>query len=227
MADLNLAFVCVGAGRGVRFGGDKLAEKIGLRTIFSTALGALEQALPEALMVVVVGEAKLEFWRDHLSPEFPQARFVSGGDRRQDSVRAGVLYAAQAGAEVVAVHDAARPLVDPRDVKAVVSALGGAAGAILTARVAGTVKKIDGNDMVVDTVSRDRLRFALTPQVFRITTLMEVWQRTDPKRVWTDEATLLESAGIPVHTVLARHPNPKVTTEGDLRVLRAMAGPAS
>jgi 2-C-methyl-D-erythritol 4-phosphate cytidylyltransferase len=227
MADLNLAFVCVGAGRGVRFGGDKLAEKIGLRTIFSTALGALEQALPEALMVVVVGEAKLEFWRDHLSPEFPQARFVSGGDRRQDSVRAGVLYAAQAGAEVVAVHDAARPLVDPRDVKAVVSALGGAAGAILTARVADTVKKIDGNDMVVDTVSRDRLRFALTPQVFRITTLMEVWQRTDPKRVWTDEATLLESAGIPVHTVLARHPNPKVTTEGDLRVLRAMAGPAS
>lgn len=227
MADLNLAFVCVGAGRGVRFGGDKLAEKIGLRTIFSTALGALEQALPEALMVVVVGEAKLEFWRDHLSPEFPQARFVSGGDRRQDSVRAGVLYAAQAGAEVVAVHDAARPLVDPRDVKAVVSALGGAAGAILTARVADTVKKIDGNDMVVDTVSRDRLRFALTPQVFRITTLMEVWQRTDPKRVWTDEATLLESAGIPVHTVLARHPNPKVTTEGDLRVVRAMAGPAS
>jgi len=213
---MNLAFVCVGAGRGVRFGGDKLAEMLGPRTVFATALGALARAMPEALIVVVVGDARLEFWRDHLSPEFPQARFVGGGDRRQDSVRAGVLYAAQAGAEVVAVHDAARPLVDPADVEA-----------ILSARVSDTVKRVDGNDMVVDTLSRDRLRSALTPQVFQIATLMEVWQRADLKREWTDEATLLESAGIPVRSVLARHPNPKVTTEADLQVVRAMMGSVS
>lgn len=222
VADLNLAFVCVGAGRGVRFGGDKLAEFIGQRTVFATALGALARAVPEALLVAVTAEARLDFWRGLLSMEFPQARFVSGGDRRQDSVRAGVLYAAQAGAEVVAVHDAARPLIDPRDVLAVISVLGGAAGAILTSRVTDTVKRIDGNDMVIDTLSRDRLRVALTPQVFRTATLMEVWQRVDPKRMWTDEAALLESAGIPVRSALARHPNPKVTTAADLQVVRAM-----
>ena len=223
----KLAFVCVGAGRGVRFGGDKLAEMLGPRTVFATALGALARAIPEALIVVMVGDARLEFWRDHLSPEFPQARFVGGGDRRQDSVRAGVLFAAQAGAEVVAVHDAARPLVDPADVEAVINAVGGVAGAILSARVSDTVKRVDGNDMVVDTLSRDRLRSALTPQVFQIATLMEVWQRADLKREWTDEATLLESAGIPVRSVLARHPNPKVTTEADLQVVRAMMGSVS
>lgn len=222
MTDLNLAFVCVGAGRGVRFGANKLAEMLGPQTVFAAAIGALARAIPEALMIAVVEEGRLEFWRNVLSPDFPQARFIAGGDRRQDSVRAGVLYAAQAGAEVVAVHDAARPLVDPRDVGAVISALGDAAGAILTARVSDTVKKVDGNDMVVDTLSRDRLRFALTPQVFRITTLIEVWQRADQRRVWTDEAALLESAGIPVHTVLARHPNPKITTEADLHFMRAM-----
>ena len=227
MTDLNLAFICVGAGRGVRFGSNKLAEMLGPQTVLAAAIGALARAIPEALMIVVVEEGRLDFWRDVLSPDFPQARFIGGGDRRQDSVRAGVLYAAQAGAEVVAVHDAARPLVDPRDVEAVISALGGAAGAILTARVSDTVKKVDGNDMVVDTLSRDRLRFALTPQVFRITTLIEVWQRADPQRVWTDEAALLESAEIPVHTVLARHPNPKVTTEADLRVMRAIMGSMS
>jgi 2-C-methyl-D-erythritol 4-phosphate cytidylyltransferase len=221
---MNLAFVCVGAGRGVRFGGDKLAEMLGSSTVFATALGSLARAVPGALMVVVVGDARFEFWRDHLSPRFPQARFVRGGDRRQESVREGVFYAAQAGAEVVAVHDAARPLVDSADVQAVISALGGSAGAILTARVSDTVKRVDGDEMVVDTLSRDRLRFALTPQVFRIATLMEVWQRADPKREWTDEAALLESAGIPVRSVLARHPNPKVTTEADLRVARAMIG---
>jgi len=222
MADLNLAFVCVGAGRGVRFGSNKLAEMLGPQTVFAAAIGTLARAVPEALMIAVVEEARLEFWRNVLSPDFAQARFIAGGDRRQDSVRAGVLYAAQAGAEVVAVHDAARPLVDPRDVEAVIGALGGAAGAILTARVADTVKKVDGNDMVVDTLSRDRLRFALTPQVFRIATLIEVWQRADPQRVWTDEAALLESVGMPVHTVLARYPNPKITTAADLDVMRAL-----
>jgi 2-C-methyl-D-erythritol 4-phosphate cytidylyltransferase len=89
------------------------------------------------------------------------------------------------------------------------------------------VKRVDGSDMVIDTLSRDRLRFALTPQVFQIATLLEVWQRADFKRVWTDEAALLESVGIPVRSVLARHPNPKVTTEADLRVLRAMVGSLS
>jgi 2-C-methyl-D-erythritol 4-phosphate cytidylyltransferase len=217
----------VGAGRGVRFGGDKLAEMLGPRTVFATAIGALAKAVSEALLVVVVADSRLEFWRDRLSTEYPQARFVGGGDRRQDSVRAGVLYAAQAGAEVVAVHDAARPLVHPEDVQAVIGAVGGADGAILSSRVSDTVKRVDGNEMVVDTLSRDRLRFALTPQVFQIATLLEVWQRADLKRVWTDEAALLESAGIPVRSVLARHPNPKVTTAADLRLVRAMVGSLS
>jgi 2-C-methyl-D-erythritol 4-phosphate cytidylyltransferase len=224
---MSLAFVCVGAGRGVRFGGDKLAEMLGPRTVFATAIGALAKAVSEALLVVVVADSRLEFWRDRLSTEYPQARFVGGGDRRQDSVRAGVLYAAQAGAEVVAVHDAARPLVHPEDVQAVIGAVGGADGAILASRVSDTVKRVDGNEMVVDTLSRDRLRFALTPQVFQIATLLEVWQRADLKRVWTDEAALLESAGIPVRSVLARHPNPKVTTAADLRLVRAMVGSLS
>jgi 2-C-methyl-D-erythritol 4-phosphate cytidylyltransferase len=222
MADTKLAFICVGAGRGVRFGGDKLAEMLGPRTVFAAALRALYMAVPEALMVVVVAETHLDFWRVNLAPDFPQARFVGGGNRRQDSVRAGVLYAAQAGAEVVAVHDAARPLVDPEDVQAVIVSLGGSGGAILTARVPDTVKRVDGKEMITDTVPRERLRLAQTPQVFRVATLMEAWQRADPERVWTDEAVLLESAGIAVRAVLARHPNPKVTTEADLRVVRAM-----
>lgn len=219
---MNLAFVCVGAGRGVRFGGDKLVEMLGPQTVFAAALRALVQAVPGSLVVVVVGESRLEFWRHLLSPLFPQARFVSGGNRRQDSVRAGVLYAAQAGAEVVAVHDAARPLVHPEDVQAVIGALGGVSAAVLTSRIVDTIKRIDGHSMVIDTVPRERFRLALTPQVFRVSTLMEVWQRSDPRKSWTDEAALLESVGIPVRAVLARHPNPKVTTEADLRIMRAM-----
>ena len=219
---MNLAFVCVGAGRGVRFGGEKLAEMVGARTVFATALGALARAVPEAQMIVVVAENRLDFWRDELASEFPGASYVLGGERRQDSVRAGVLEAAAAGADVVAIHDAARPLVDPEDIRAAIGALDGASGAILASEVSDTVKRIDAEEMIVDTVARENLRLALTPQVVRVRDLMEAWQQAGPDQWWTDEAALLESAGMSVRTVLARHQNPKVTTDVDLRLVRAI-----
>lgn len=174
--------------------------------------------------MVVVRADRLDAWCDQLQPEFPKALFVSGGPRRQDSVRVGVEAAAEGGAEVVAVHDAARPLVHPQDVLEVVGALGEAAGAILSAEVSDTVKRVDDGCMVVDTVSRERLRLAQTPQVFRVAKLIEAWRRADFERVWTDEAALLEWAGQPVHSVLAKHPNPKLTTDGDLQIIRALLG---
>ena len=78
--------------------------------------------------------------------------------------------------------------------------------------------------MVVDTVPHARFRIAQTPQVFRVATLTEVWQRADLSRTWSDEAAVLESAGMPVNAVLARHPNPKITNETDLRLVRIMMG---
>jgi 2-C-methyl-D-erythritol 4-phosphate cytidylyltransferase len=219
---VKLALVCVGGGRGARFGGDKLAEKIGDHTVLELSLGALERAFAEAPQFVVVPAVRLEDWRQRLESRFPRAELVAGGPRRQDSVRAGVERASELGAEVVAIHDAARPLVDPRDVKGVVWALGAAAGAVLCGRVNDTVKRIDSSGFVCETIDREDLRLAQTPQVFRISALFRAWAEDDGHHQWTDEAALLESVGMPVRSVVAQHPNPKLTTEGDLRVMRAL-----
>jgi 2-C-methyl-D-erythritol 4-phosphate cytidylyltransferase len=221
--DLKLAMVCVGGGRGDRFGGDKLAELVGGRSIFELSLDALRRAFPEAPMIVVAPTHRLEHWRGELEGRFPEASFVGGGARRQDSVRAGVEIAAESGAGVVAVHDAARPLVDPQDVKGVVWALGDAAGAVLCARVTDTVKRIDDDGLVRYTLDRGELRLAQTPQVFRIAALYRAWQEADQDRSWTDEAAMLESVGMPVRSVLAQRPNPKLTTEEDLMLIRALS----
>jgi len=221
---VKLATVCVGAGVGARFGGDKLAEDLGGRLVLGTSLEALRSALPEAPMVGVVAEDRLEFWRDRLLPDLPALQLVAGGLRRQDSVRIGVELAARDGAEVVVVHDAARPLVDRSDILAVVDALGEAEGAILTATIPDTVKRIDVDHRVLDTLPRDNLRLALTPQVFRIEALIEAWGLVDAGREWTDESALLESAGMTVHSVDARHHNPKLTRASDLRLLHALLG---
>ncbi len=222
----KLCFVCVGAGHGSRFGGDKLAQSLGDRTVFASALGALAAAIPTADLIVVVAPENLEVWRDRLAPDFPQARFIGGGARRQDSVRAGVKAAMELGAEVVAIHDAARPLVDPRDVQSVVGGRGEADGAILTARASDTIKRIDPNGLVAETVDREKLRFALTPQVFRVASLETAWRTAGSGGEWTDESALLESVGMKVLSIGARYPNPKVTTEADLAVIRALAGVA-
>jgi 2-C-methyl-D-erythritol 4-phosphate cytidylyltransferase len=219
---VKLGLVCVGGGRGARFGGDKLAERIGERSVLESSLGALERAFPEAPQVVVVPAARLDDWRRRLEPSFPRAELVAGGPRRQDSVRAGVECAEQLGAEVVVVHDAARPLIDPQDVKGVAWALGAAAGAVLCARVHDTVKRVDSSGFVVETIAREDLRLAQTPQVFRVSALYRAWAEDDGHRLWTDEAALLESIGMPVRSVVAQHPNPKLTTESDLRLMHTL-----
>jgi len=218
----KLCFVCVGAGRGSRFGGDKLAQALGGRTVFEAALGALVAAIPTAPLVVVVAPERLQAWRNRLRPDFPEALLVGGGARRQDSVRAGVEAAIALGAEVVAIHDAARPLVNARDVVSVVDGLGGADGAILTARVSDTVKRITSDDLVTGTMDRDGLRLALTPQVVRVACLLKAWETAGGNSEWTDESALLENAGMRVRSVVARHPNPKITTPSDLHEIRAL-----
>jgi 2-C-methyl-D-erythritol 4-phosphate cytidylyltransferase len=218
--------VCVGAGQGSRFGGDKLGQNIGDGTVFALALGGLVAAFPAAPLIVVVPSEHLEMWRDRLCEAFPTAMFVAGGERRQDSVRAGVEAAVGLGAETVVIHDAARPLVDPRDVQCVVGGLGGADGVVLTSRACDTVKRVTPNGLVAETLDRETLRMALTPQVFRVASLETAWSAAGSGGEWTDESALLERAGMRVLSVVARYPNPKITTKADLAVIRALAGAA-
>ncbi len=224
------ALICVGAGAGTRFGGDKIAEAIGGRSILEISLGALRRAFPAAPLVVVVASHRVAEWRTRLQASFPDAVVAPGGERRQDSVRLGVETAVRRfGVGSVLVHDAARPAVAPQDVLRTQRALeeAAAAGAVLAAVVADTVKLVDGDGRVERTLDRGRVRLALTPQAFRVEALERAWAASPPDAEWTDEAALLEAAGLPVVTVPATRPNPKVTTRTDLDLVRSLleAGP--
>jgi 2-C-methyl-D-erythritol 4-phosphate cytidylyltransferase len=159
-----------------------------------------------------------------------RATAVAGGDHRSESVAAAL---ALVDTELVAVHDAARPLVTPELIDELVEMLTSrpdAAGVIAAAPLTDTVKRAReprpakgeiarGEHTVAETVSRDHLWAAQTPQVFRTQALREAFD-ADPQRIAaaTDEAMLMEMAG---GTVLI-HPSPaenlKITTKLDLRV---------
>jgi len=216
----NLAVVIAAAGRGVRFGSDKLAAPLGKTTVLQRSIEALRMALPAAPLVVVVDGDRVDHWRATLS----SCEVIGGGPRRQDSVRIGIESAAELGAEIVVVHDGARPLVHPDDVIRVIDALGDGVAAILCDGVSDTVKRVDGDNVVVETIDRDRLRLAQTPQVVRVAALRYAWKTQDPSHNFSDEASMIEAGGGEVRCVMAEHPNPKLTVSGDLDLLRMMEG---
>ncbi len=124
------------------------------------------------------------------------------------------------------VHDAARPLIDPALIAAVADATARHGAALPVVPVAETLKRIDG-DRVVGTVDRDGLGAAQTPQGARRDLLRSAWDRfpADGPDTFTDEAALLEAAGIAVHVVPGDPANIKVTLPADLRrAIAALAG---
>ena len=143
---------------------------------------------------------------------------VPGGAQRSHSVRAAL--AAAGDAEVVLVHDAARPLVTPEIARACLAALdaSGCDGAIAAAPVTDTIKEGDG-EAVVRTLDRSRLWAVQTPQAFRRAALQRALAQDDRVLAGaTDDASLVEAAGGTVRLVAAPRENLKVTTPVDLRV---------
>jgi len=143
-------------------------------------------------------------------------RGVPGGAARSASVRAAL---AEVSADVVLVHDAARPLVTPDVFARVADALSGADCAIAAARVADTVKEADASGTVVATLDRSRLWAVQTPQAFRRDVLARALDVSeDVLARATDDAWLVERAGGSVRVVETSPANFKVTTPHDLRL---------
>lgn len=144
---------------------------------------------------------------------------VIGGEQRSHSVRAA-LRGADPAADVVVVHDAARPLLTPETVRDCLGALAShdCDAAIAAAPVADTIKESEGEE-VVRTLDRSRLWAVQTPQVFRRDALEQALAQPDAVlAAATDDASLIEAAGGTVRVVPSPRENLKVTTPEDLRL---------
>ncbi len=141
---------------------------------------------------------------------------VQGGAERADSVQAA-LARVKPEAEFVCVHDAARPcLVDPW-VDKIFEAAASTGAAIFAIPVAGTLKRVGPDHLIQETVSRENLWEAQTPQVFRKQLLLDAYARRG-NFVATDEAQLVERIGHKVTVVLGSSLNLKITTREDLNL---------
>lgn len=142
---------------------------------------------------------------------------VFGGATRQDSVRAG-LEALQTNAPgIVLVHDAVRPFFSQALLSRAIEVARGAAAAVPVLPMTDTVKRVDENGIVTQTLNRSELRLTQTPQVFSYAKLAEAHRRAAAEGLhdFSDDAALAEWAGIPVATFAGESGNVKFTTADD------------
>jgi 2-C-methyl-D-erythritol 4-phosphate cytidylyltransferase len=145
---------------------------------------------------------------------------VDGGAERTDSV-VNALSRVRADIGFVAIHDAARPCIADEWIDAVFAAAVQSGAAILAAPISGTLKRVAPDKTIAETVSRENLWEAQTPQVFRRQLLIDAYARRGGPPA-TDDAQLVERLGHKVTVVPGSAMNLKITTKDDLRLASAI-----
>jgi 2-C-methyl-D-erythritol 4-phosphate cytidylyltransferase len=200
--------IVVAAGSGQRFGRRKQFEPLQGQRVLDWSLAAA-RAVCDGVVAV-------------LPPDRLEPGAQPGGATRSASVRAG-LAAVPDEAEIIVVHDAARPLASRELFALVVAAVrAGADAAIPAVPVADTIKRVAGN-RVTETLDRAALVSVQTPQAFRAELLRRA-HAGDPEA--TDDAAVIEARGGIVVTVPGERWNLKVTDPDDLRVATLLLAPA-
>ncbi len=191
--------------------------ELGGRPVLIHTVSAFYNCEGISRIVVAAGPDHLELTRDLLDHYFSdrvKIRVVAGGERRQDSVQRG-LESLDDDYAVVLVHDGARPLVSRDLIARCYNAVVDHGAVVAAVPVKDTLKREDGQGRVAATVERSGLWQAQTPQGAS-RKLLENAYRFNAGEDVTDEASLFENAGIPVHIVVGEETNIKVTRKEDL-----------
>jgi len=221
---MRVSAILVAAGSSRRMGFDKLAAALAGESVLVRSLLAFE-ACPEVGEIRVVTNPEKFDEVTEAARRLGLAKFVeviAGGAERHLSVHAG-LNRVGGDYELVAVHDAARPLVTPAAISRCVSVAASHGAATLAHRVADTLKRGNAAGEVVDAVSRDDLWAMETPQIFSTALLCEAYAGVLARgEVVTDEVSAVTALGRVVKLVENTEPNLKITVPGDLAVAAAI-----
>jgi 2-C-methyl-D-erythritol 4-phosphate cytidylyltransferase len=211
---MTIAVIIPAAGTGSRFGGQlpkqfhQLAGKPLIQHVIERFL--LEENVSR--VIVPVAEVLLASVKNS-----ERVVWVAGGDTRQQSVIRGLAEAGDA--ELIAVHDAARPLFSEATFHAVVAAAAEVGASLPVVPVTDTIHVMNSNAIVADTLDRSMLAAAQTPQCFRAEILRDILARAQREGIeGTDEAGLAARFGYTVKAVAGDPRNLKITVPEDLAI---------
>ena len=225
----NVALVIPSAGIGVRFNAGRGAKKpyalLGGKPIVLRTLSRFKDIPGIVQRVLVMHPDDVDrikgAWRAELA-ELAVTEVVAGGETRQESVSRG-LAVLRDEIEIVAVHDSVRPFVSRAAIEQSIAKASEVGGAVVACRIAATVKRADAAGRIIETVPREELWTAQTPQTFRKEVLLRAYAAAAEEGIsGTDDSALVERIGQEVAIVEEGPANLKITTPDDLKMAEAM-----
>jgi len=213
--------VIVAAGRGERMGGgDKVFASLGGKPVLARVVDVFQRCPSVHQIVVVVSQPNIEPARQlAIKREWSKATEVcAGGERRQDSVLAGL--GRLSNCNWVVIHDGARPLVTADLIDRGLEAAGETGAAIAAVPVTDTIKVAGDDKIVHQTPPRQNLWAVQTPQVFLLDIITKAYQRATGEV--TDDASLVEQSGYKVKLYMGSYDNIKITTPDDLALAEVL-----
>lgn len=213
------AAVIVAAGRGSRMGLGRnkvLAGVAGVPVIVRTVRALAQTALFDGGIVVVTGAEDMEQMRALMAAHGLDVTLTEGGTDRQQSVHHG-LQAVNPAADIIAIHDGARPLVTRAVIERTIESAKRCGSGVAAVTLKDTVKRVDAEGAVIDTPNRETLRAVQTPQTFDARLIRAAHERfADSAERATDDAALAERAGCRVMLTEGDVENIKLTTPEDM-----------
>jgi 2-C-methyl-D-erythritol 4-phosphate cytidylyltransferase len=223
----RVAALVVAAGLSQRMGGqDKILALLGGRPVLAHSVETFLAIPSMEEIVVVLHPKRLEAGRQLAGERgWPASvRFCAGGARRQDSVRLGLEEFAGEG--WVLIHDGARPLFTPALVARGLEAAVGTGAAVPGIAPVDTMKRVSERGLVRETLPREQLRAIQTPQVFRLSLILQAHLKfAVSEQDFTDDAAMLECLGWPVAVFSGEAHNFKITTPEDLQRAELVCSP--
>lgn len=213
-----VAAIIVAAGRGVRAGGSvpKQYRKIGGRSVLAKAIQPFLDCPTVNTVTVVINGDDLDAYQ-HAVTSHPKLKApVNGGHSRQESVRNGLESLVAEMPSRVLIHDGARPFLTAGLVEEVIAALDDAPGALPATPVSDTLKRANDDDIVAETIPRDGMFAAQTPQGFHYADILEAHRIYATEGTFTDDAAIAEAAGFAVRIVPGEAGNTKITSSHDI-----------
>lgn len=223
----DLWFIVPAAGIGQRMGANVPKQYLSFAdsTIIETTLTTLLNVTSLAGIVVAIHPNDV-YWASLSISQHDKIHTVIGGDARADSVFAALVFLQHRinPRQWVLVHDAARPCVSVSSIEKMISELANNdVGGILGVNSSDTLKRVDAQKKIEETIEREKIWQAQTPQMFRYGLLFAALaQALERKMAITDESSAMELAGHPVNMVTGRRDNIKITHADDLYVAEAI-----
>jgi 2-C-methyl-D-erythritol 4-phosphate cytidylyltransferase / 2-C-methyl-D-erythritol 2,4-cyclodiphosphate synthase len=224
---MHVTAIIAAAGAGTRVGGEvpKQLLDLGGQSMLARSVAAFDRHPAVSALIVVLPDALAGSGAALVGDTKRAVTIVVGGARRQDSV-ANAFDAVSAETDIVLVHDAARPFVSAEVISRAIEAARMHGAAIAAVAATDTVKRVEagngagGGAVIVETLPREQIFLAQTPQAFRRDVLRDAIALGRSGHEATDEAALAERAGHPVRIVAGDPANVKITTASDLAQAR-------